>query len=616
MNPILLIAIIIAGVLAIIVAIAIARASQFPVSIEEPEGISLPAIDGEQVAKHLGLAIQHKTISDPDPTKTDPQPFIGLRQLLYTLYPAVFDHLQEELINEHAILLTWQGSNPSLDPIAFTSHQDVVPANEGPDSTWTYPPFSGTLADGYVWGRGALDTKCTIIGILEAVNNLLREGFEPDRTVYIAFGHDEEVSGTYGAKAIAETLEARGIHLAFLLDEGGVISTGFLPGINTPVGLIGVAEKGHVTLKLRAEVQGGHSAYPPEDTAIGALSLAISTLEANPFPQTLDMLEFMMSFVGNELPFGQRLALANPWLFGKAIKRKASSNRHLNAITRTTLSPTIIKAGSAENVLPSVAEAIVNIRIMPGETLSSTYEYVRDLVADDVVSVLPAYGDKLIGEHSWDPVDVSDIDSPHFLMLYQLIRAAFPGAQATPILIPGATDARHYQRICNRTFRFSPMMLSPEESNRTHGVDECLSFENAGKMVAFFQVLIQNTSSLTAEAEIEENFAREPQTENLEQKAIRDMNEALPTRPIRQRPPAAAVFEPADLDRAVDEAPVIKTHMEENLAEVKNYPAEENPITDEELEAHFDRVVKTKLDDLDDDFDFDAPLKVRPMKKD
>lgn len=603
MNPILLISLIILGlILAIIAAIAIIRATQFPINLGEPADIYLPEIDGEQVAKHIGLALQLKTISHQDPTKTDPHPFVGLRNLLHTLYPAVFDRLEEELINEHAILLTWQGADPTLEPIAFTSHQDVVPADEGPDSTWTYPPFSGTLADGYVWGRGALDTKLTIIGILEAVNNLLREGFEPQRTIYLAFGHDEEVSGIYGAKAIAEHLESRGIKLAFLLDEGGVVSSGILPQVEAPVGLIGVAEKGHVSLKLRAEVKGGHSAYPPENTAIGALSLAIATLESNPFPQTLDMLEFMMSFVGDELPFGQRLALANPWLFGSAVRKKAAADKHLNAITRTTLSPTIIKAGDAENVLPSVAEAIVNIRIMPGETLASTYEYVRDLVADDVISVLPAHGDQLMGEHGWDPVDISDIDSPHFHMLCQLIRSSFPGAQAAPVLMPGATDARHYHKICKRSFRFTPVMISPEESNRTHGVDERLSFENAGKMVAFFQVLIENMSALSAQADLGGYDEDEVETleEDFNQKAIREMNEALPTRPLRQRPPAAAVFEPAD------PLPMPETSVQN---EISLESAEPYQPAEKKADFVFD-------DDFIDDFDDDAPLKTKPLKKD
>ena len=535
MNPFFIIAIIVAAILAIIAGIALYKTSQFAIQIEKPEAIALPHINSEEVAKHLGLALQLKTISYNDPSKIDAQAFSGFRNLLRTLYPAVFTTLKEELINDHAILLTWQGTDPSLDPIAFTAHQDVVPADDSPNSTWTYPPFSGTVAEGYVWGRGALDTKCSLIAMLEAVNNLLREGFQPQRTIYLAFGHDEETSGTYGARAIAGLLEKRSIQLAFLLDEGGVISEGAIPGVEGPVGFIGVAEKGHVSLKLRAEVQGGHSAYPPADTAIGALSLAIATLESNPFPQSLEMVEFMMSFVGEALPFKEKLALANPWLFGNTVKRRCAENRQLNAVTRTTLSPTIFKAGETENVLPSVAEAIVNIRIMPGETLASTYEYVRDLVADDVVSVLPAHGDQLMGEHGWDPVDISDIDSPHFHMLYQLIRATFPGAMAAPILMPGATDARHYHKVCNRTFRFSPMMISMEETHRMHGVDERLSVENAGRMVAFYQVLMKNMSSLSAEADSGEIYQPVEVAEDFETRAIREMNEALPTRPLQTK---------------------------------------------------------------------------------
>lgn len=604
MNPILLIAIIIVVILAIIAGIALYKASQFSIHIEEPEPIAMPQIDGEQVAKHIGLALQLKTISDADPSKTDPHSFVGFRQLLRTLYPAVFDYLKEELINEHALLLTWQGSDPSLDPIAFAAHQDVVPADDGPDSPWTYPPFSGTVAEGYVWGRGALDTKGSLIATLEAVNNLLREGFKPQRTIYLAFGHDEEVSGTYGAKAIAALLEERGIQLAFLLDEGGAISAGAIPGVEEPVGFIGVAEKGHVSLKLRAEVKGGHSAYPPADTAIGALSLAIATLESNPFPQSLEMLEFMMSFVGDALPFKEKLALANPWLFGKSVKRRCAANRQLNAITRTTLSPTIIHAGSAENVLPSVAEAIVNIRIIPGETLASTYEYVRDLVADDVVSVLPAHGDQLMGEHGWDPVDISDIDSPHFHMLYQMIRATFPGTMATPILMPGATDARHYHKVCKRVFRFSPMVISMEESNRMHGVDERLSIENAGRMVAFYQVLMKNMSALSAEADFAESFEPEELEEDMEQRAIRELNEVLPTKPLKTK-----VFdetEPEVRSLEVEEKPSVTEELVETPEMIEN-------ITEELDEKEIDTFLEEYFDE---DFDDDAPLETKPLKKD
>ncbi len=604
MNPVLLIAIIVlAFVLLVIAGIAIIRAQQFTINLGETEAIDLPRIDGEQVAKHIGLALELRTISHNDYSKTDQQAFIGLRHLLKTLYPMVFERLTLELINDHAMLFTWQGSDPSLDAIAFASHQDVVPADEGPDSPWTYPPFSGTLADGYVWGRGALDTKGSLIGTLEAVNNLLREGFEPLRTIYLVFGHDEEVSGTYGAKVIAETLESRGVRLAFLIDEGGAISRDTIPGVKSPVGLIGVAEKGHVSLKIRAEVAPGHAAYPSKDTAIGALSLAIATLEANPFPQTLDMLEFMMSFVGEELPFTRRLVLANPWLFGNAVKRACSADRNINSITRTTLSPTIIRAGNAENVLPGVAEAIVNIRIMPGETLSSVYEYVRDLVSDDIISVLPAHGDQLIGNHSWDPVDISDIDSPHFQVLYHLIRSTFPGALATPILMPGATDARHYRNICKRIFRFTPIMIDPEETNRIHGIDERLSFENAARMVGFYQILMQRMSSLSAAAD--QGFSQGPNEldESFEAEAIRELNEALPTRPVREQPPAAQVFEPSESF----ESPISS----------KAFDAPEWPSETESSTPTAETLSQEELDALyEDDFDDNAPLQTKPIKKD
>jgi len=197
----------------------------------------------------------------------------------------VHEKLTYEVINQHALLYTWPGADPSLPAVCFAAHQDVVPADESKDSGWLHPPFAGELADGFVWGRGTLDCKGTLIGILEAVNNLLKSGFQPQRTVYLAFGDDEEVSGLQGAKHIAEALQSRGVHLSFMLDEGGAVTRGTLYGIEKPVGQVGISEKGYLSLKLKAKVAGGHSSTPPARTAIGSPSLAIAALEANPFPQ-------------------------------------------------------------------------------------------------------------------------------------------------------------------------------------------------------------------------------------------------------------------------------------------------------------------------------------------
>lgn len=514
MDLITLILIALAAFLLVIVGVVLYRTSHFAIQLPDDEPIPLAEIDGEEVARHIGLAIQLKTISNTDPAKVDPLPFEGLRNLLQVLYPQVDDHLTREVINGGGLLYTWQGTEPDLDPIALAAHQDVVPANEAADSGWTHPPFAGEIADGYVWGRGALDCKGSLISIMEAVNNLIRDGFAPRRTVYLLFGHDEECSGTHGAVALADILEARGVRLALLLDEGGSVTTSTLPGIESPVAMIGVTEKGHLSLKLKATTKPGHASTPSTPTAIGALSLAIATLENNPFPQHLDMVEFMMSFVGAELPFMDRLMLANTWLFGGAVKRKLSQNPSTDANTRTTIAPTILRAGSAENVLPATAEALINLRIFPGETVRETYERIYDLVADQTLEVLPAHGETLEGDHTWEPTEISDIDSPQFRLLTRLAQSAYPEALVAPFMMNGATDSRHYSKLSHFIFRFSPILLSQEDQDTVHGVNERLSFENAARMVSFMQALIRTASQsdfvrFEGEDEVDEDEAEE-----------------------------------------------------------------------------------------------------------
>lgn len=532
MDLITLILIALAAFLLVIVGVVLYRTSHFAIQLPDDEPIPLAEIDGEEVARHIGLAIQLKTISNTDPAKVDPLPFEGLRNLLQVLYPQVDDHLTREVINGGGLLYTWQGTEPDLDPIALAAHQDVVPANEAADSGWTHPPFAGEIADGYVWGRGALDCKGSLISIMEAVNNLIRDGFAPRRTVYLLFGHDEECSGTHGAVALADILEARGVRLALLLDEGGSVTTSTLPGIESPVAMIGVTEKGHLSLKLKATTKPGHASTPSTPTAIGALSLAIATLENNPFPQHLDMVEFMMSFVGAELSFMDRLMLANTWLFGGAVKRKLSQNPSTDANTRTTIAPTILRAGSAENVLPATAEGLINLRIFPGETVRETYERIYDLVADQTLEVLPAHGETLEGDHTWEPTEISDIDSPQFRLLTRLAQSAYPEALVAPFMMNGATDSRHYSKLSHFIFRFSPILLSQEDQDTVHGVNERLSFENAARMVSFMQALIRTASQsdfvrFEGEDEVDEDEAEEDAEP-------RQMEKPLRIKPLRR----------------------------------------------------------------------------------
>ena len=458
-----------------------------------PRGFS--ALDGKSVAERLGLAVQYKTVSFSDPEKFDQNAFLGLHRLFNTLYPRVHAQLKMETVNDLSLLYTWQGKNPDLKPIMLISHLDVVPAE---DTGWTYPPFSGEIADGYVWGRGTLDIKSGVIGILEAIEYLLKEGFEPERTVYLGFGHDEEVGGINGAAAICDLLESRGVVLGSLLDEGGSVLEDFLPGVDTPAAMIGISEKGYLSLKLTAAVEGGHSSMPPQETAIGILSKAIVNLERNPMPAHLEVVEFLMSHLGSALPFKQRLLFANTWLFGGLLKKQLRKSNLLNASMRTTTAPTLISAGSKDNVLPASAEAVVNFRLLPGDDLRSVYEMVLERIDDDRVKVTPYEGETLEGAAGWDPSPVADTESPYYLRLARLIKEAYPDVLVSPYLVLGGTDARHYAPVTENALRFTPICMTREDLQSVHGVNERLSFENCAKMVAFYVAYIQELSHLPA----------------------------------------------------------------------------------------------------------------------
>ncbi len=475
----------------IFVVIVLLRTFSFSTAKKDVSPIPMAEVDGHIVAEHLSKAIQIKTIAHADQTQIDPAPFEKFHSLLQQLYPLVHEKLKREVVNNYSLLYTWLGTNPDLDPILLASHMDVVPADEGKNSTWTHPPFAGVIDEGYLWGRGTLDCKYGVIGILEAVTKLIENGFKPERTIYLGFGHDEEVSGINGAKAIAELLENRQVQLACLIDEGGSVIEGMLTGVDIPSGLIGISEKGFISLKLSTRSDGGHSSMPPANTNIGLLSLAIASLEAEQFPAHLEVITFLMSFFGNHLPFMQRMAFANSWLFGNMLKRKLSQSHTTNAMIRTTTAPTIFKSGDTENVLPTEAEAVINFRIFPGDTLRSVYERVVATIDDERIQVSPLHADTLESDYGWDPTPVADTESDAFKNLSNLIEALFPGAIAVPFLMMGATDARHYHRICPNAFRFSPFRISKDDLKGVHGIDEHISIDNLSRLVAFYMAFME-----------------------------------------------------------------------------------------------------------------------------
>ncbi|MCX8124535.1 MAG: M20 family peptidase [Spirochaetes bacterium] len=443
-------------------------------------------IDSMIAAQHLSEAIQIQTISNQDKSKTDFKTFEQFHKFLAKTYPGVHKKLKKEVVAGYSLLYTWKGSDPSLKPMLLMAHQDVVPVEELTKDQWKYPGFSGTVADGYVWGRGALDIKNQLIAIMEAVEFLVARGFAPKRTIYLAFGHDEEVGGE-GAKAIAKLLNNRNVTLEYVIDEGGAIMEGMLPGIESPIALVGIAEKGYLTVKLTVKGEGGHSSMPPHHTALGVLAKALVNVENNPFPKNFDSpARQMFEYVAPHMKFPLRILFANMWCFKPLLKWQFEKSESTNAMIRTTAAVTMAGASEKENVLPTQAWAMINCRILPGETMDTTIGYLKKVIDNDAV---------VIEAMPWsnNPSPVSDIHQGSFTSIATIARQINPDVIVAPYLVLGATDSRHFNALTNQIYRFSPVKMNAEDLKRIHGINERISISDLGKSVKFVISLIEKT---------------------------------------------------------------------------------------------------------------------------
>jgi len=452
------------------------------------EPVTDVAVNAEEAAEHLSKAIQFKTISYQDPEQFDKKEFMGLHEYLEKTFPKVHATLTKEVVAGYSLLYTWKGTNRQLNPILLMAHMDVVPVEEGTEQNWMYPPFSGDIKEGYIWGRGSMDIKSGVLGILEAAEMLLNKGFQPVRTIYLAFGHDEEVGGRHGASHIAALLKSRNVSLEYVLDEGGAITKGVVPGISTPVALVGIAEKGYISLELTVEAEGGHSSMPPPETAVGTLAAAIHNLEKNRFPGKLEkIVRQLFEYVGPEMSFAKKMAFANMWLFSWLIKRQLAQTPKTDALIRTTTAPTIIGGGTKENVLPTKVRAVINFRILPGDTTESVMNRVKETLNNPQVKIRSL-------EQAWNPSPISDIASESFEALQKTVRQVFPETVVAPYLVTGATDSRHYAPLTRNVFKLVPFMVTAEDLTRVHGTDERISVKDYEGCVQFYVQLIRNSA--------------------------------------------------------------------------------------------------------------------------
>lgn len=478
--------------LVVMLGIALVQTARATSKQPPPEQAVQIAVDAEAAAQHLAGAIRFPTVSYEDSAKVDYTAFADLHAYLERTYPRIHATLAREIVNGSSLLYTWTGRDATRDPVVLMGHLDVVPVVPGTEGRWTHPPFGGDIADGFIWGRGAADDKSSVIAVLEAVERLLGEGFQPSRAIYLAFGHDEEIGGEGGAQKIAEALAARGVtRYAFVIDEGGAVGKGLVPGIDRPTALVGIAEKGFVSLRLEVKGEGGHSSMPPRETTIGILARAVVKLEASPFPARLDgAARQMFDYLGPEMSFGLRLAMANLWLLRPLIERQMLGNPQTAALLRTTTAPTMFSAGVKANVLAPDAWAVVNFRIKPGETVQSVTEAARAIVADDRVAISRFGSAK-------DPSPVSDVTSPAFGALTKTMRQVLPAdVVISPMLVVGGTDAKYYSQRSPNVFRFLPVVITSEDFRRFHGTDERIPVESLATSVRFFYQLVRNADGL------------------------------------------------------------------------------------------------------------------------
>ncbi len=490
MKRLLLILLAVAGLLVGVMAFRAATLESRQPGPAEPVRVDL---DIDAIAQRFARALTFATISNDDRSDIDIGAFLRFHAYLEESYPALHEALQRETVSELSLLYTWEGSEPDLDPVVLMGHLDVVPVIPGTESDWTQPPFAGVIDGGEIWGRGAIDDKSSVMAIFEAVEHLVTAGFRPRRTVYLAFGHDEEVGGPDGAGVIADLLEGRGAEpYAFVLDEGGAITDGLIPGLEGPVAIIGIAEKGFVNLELKVEGGGGHSSTPPEHTNIGILAAAIAKLENDPFPARLDGATVsMFEVLGPEMPFLSRMVLANLWLTRPLVTRLLLSDRTSASMVRTTTAVTMIDGGVKSNVLPINAIAVVNHRILPGETRQSVATRVRQVIDDERVQVREVTSNA-------DPSPVSDPESAAFALLGKTLRQVAPdeGILVAPYLVMGGTDAKYYSGRSPNVYRFLPVMIGQDGLQLAHGTNERISTDSLGLAVRYMIQLLRNTDEL------------------------------------------------------------------------------------------------------------------------
>jgi len=478
--------IIAAALAALVVFIVALVARTLSVRRAPPAGSLAPdALDGYAGAEaKLAALVRIPTVSRFDPAEEDGSTFAALLAELPRLYPLVFSRLLRTDVGDRGLLLEWPGSDHGAAPAVMMAHFDVVPAGDA--AAWEHPPFSGDAADGFIHGRGTQDIKITLSACLEASERLLSRGFVPRRTIFLAFGGDEETGGVRGAAAIAAALKARGVRASFALDEGGFVARGMLSFVDRPLALVGISEKGYVDVAIEAEGAGGHASMPPRHTAAGTVARAVALSEARPFPGVLTytLRRFLEALVPYA-PFAYRFLFRNLFLTGPLVKAAFSASPTTNALVRTTAAATMLSGSDKENVLPDKARAILNVRVLPGSSVAGVMGRLGSIAREAGASASFAH----LG-HANDPLPESPVDHEGYRAVSAAIADAFPEAGVVPFMFTAGTDTKHYKDVAEAIYRFAPILQSNEDIARVHAANERISVDNVRRACLFYERLL------------------------------------------------------------------------------------------------------------------------------
>ncbi len=438
------------------------------------------------VVERLSTALTFPTISGY-PAPADQAPFAACLDFVAESFPTLFSAASVKREDPWRLVVELAGSDSSLLPVLMLAHFDVVGIEENTESDWEHPPFSGAVADGFIWGRGSIDDKSSVMAILEAAEGIARSGRVPTRGLVLAFGGDEELSGLKGAATTAGEFRTEGRRFHFVLDEGSVIAEGMLNDVPMPLALIGLAEKGHVNIKVSARTAGGHAAMPPDNTAVGIVGQAIARIEAHPFPvRRLDTIESFLQTIGGVATGPARIAYRHPRILWRLIAKVLSSRTSSNAIIRTSQAVTMTEGSAVPNVLPQQAACVVNVRILPGETVESVLSRYQRLLGR-----LPVTVDILDPEDAHNPVPETSPSHAGFIALSESLADVLPDVLVAPFIVTGSTDSKHYANLSDAILRFAPMLLTGSDLDRVHGTNERLSVPAYLGMIRFYSNLFE-----------------------------------------------------------------------------------------------------------------------------